>query len=134
MKYVSLVIATVAVIALTIVTIRIGISSDGSCTVIREVRNTDGDRKAVLFLVQAHATVADSYQVSIVDAVESVTDGDRGNAFIVDDDHGRRPLDSTAIDLLWHGRDTLQITYDRRLRIFARNGSVGGVIVVYTTK
>lgn len=134
MKYILFVIAIVIMIALTIVVIRMDIFSSGTCMVVREAWNTGASRKAVLFLVQAHATVADSYQVSITDATESPEDGDRGNVFIVDGDHGSVSLDSTAIDLRWRGGDTLQITYDRRLRTFAMNDLVDGVVVVYTRK
>jgi len=134
MKYILLVIAVAVLIALSIVLLRMDISSSGTCTMVREVSNTGASRKAVLFLVQAHATVADSYQVSVMDATASLEDGDRGNVFIVDGDHGRRVLDSTAIDLRWRGRDTLLITYDRRLRTFVMNTSVDGVAVVYAMK
>jgi len=134
MKYILFVIAIVIMIALTIVVIRMEIFSSGTCMVVREAWNTGASRKAVLFLVQAHTTVADSYQVSIMDATESPEDGDRGNVFIVDGDHGSVSLDSTAIDLRWRGGDTLQITYDRRLRTFAMNDLVDGVVVVYTSK
>lgn len=134
MKYIVLVIAIVIMIALTIVVARMEILSSGTCTIVREAWNAGASRKAVLFLVQAHATVADSYQVSIMDAKESPRDGDRGNVFIVDDDHGSLRLDTTAIDLRWRSRDTLQIVYDRRLRTFAMNDLVEGVVVIYTVK
>mgnify|MGYP000947028284 CR=1 FL=1 len=133
MKY-ALIVAVIVMIALSIVVVTIWNSAQGTCTVVKEVRNTEAGRKAVLFLVQAHATVADSYQVSVVDATTSIRDGDRGNAFVVDGDHGRTVLGSAAVDLRWQGADTLRIVYDRRLRTFAMNTTVDGVAVVYEKK
>lgn len=109
----ALCIAAIVMIALSIVVATIWNSAQGTRTVVKEARNTEVGRKAVLFLVQAQATVADSYQVPVMDATASIRDGDRGNAFVVDGDHGRTVLDSTAIDLRWHGADTLRIVYDR---------------------
>jgi hypothetical protein len=104
---------------------------DGSDTVIKTSVNESHTKKAVLFLREAGATVANSYQVSILNYKDSFDTTAVGNAFTVDDDHGKTWLHPDAINLNWLSDGKLEISYDKKLRTFTMETSVNDVTVFY---
>ena len=107
---------------------------DGSNTIIKESANKRQDKKAVLFLRQAGATVSDSYQVTVMEYDTKFDTTSVGNTFTVDTDHGKTFLDSTSIDLSWLSNDTLEIIYNKKLRTFVQKMKVAGVTIIYKAR
>lgn len=107
---------------------------DGSNTSVKESANNKHSKKAVLFLREAGTTVANSYQVSITDYKTEFDTLATGNTFTVDDDHGKTNLNPKSINFSWVSEDTIEISYDKKLRTFIKNKTVDGVIVVYKSK
>jgi len=107
---------------------------DGSNTLVKESANTKHTKKSILFLRQAGATVADSYQVSVLDYKSRFDTVAVGNVFTTDDDHGKANLNPKAINFIWLANDTLEISYDKNLRTFIKEKSVDGVTIVYKVK
>jgi len=107
---------------------------DGSNTLVRENPNKNHTKKAVLFLRQAGATVADSYQVTITNYKTEFDTVAIGNTFTVDDNHGEAYLSPKCIDLNWVSDNTLEIIYDKKLRTFIQEKFVNGITVIYKTK
>jgi hypothetical protein len=125
---------------LSILILASGISScfsllgDGSNTFVKESANTKHSKKVVLFLRQAGATVGDSYQVSVTDFKKQFDTLAVGNAFTVDDDHGKANLNPKAINFNWISDDTIEISYDKKLRTFIQEKNIDGVTIVYKLK
>jgi hypothetical protein len=107
---------------------------DGSDTFIKESSNNNHSKKAVLFLREAGATVADSYQVSITDYTGEFDSTAVGNAFIVDGAHGKANLTQKAINFNWLSKDTIEIGYDKNLRTFLQEKNINGVTIIYKAK
>jgi len=108
--------------------------SDGSDTVIKESSNKQHDKKAILFLREAGATVSDSYQVTVMDFNNKFDTTEVGNTFTVDPDHDKTWLDSTSINFTWLSNDTLQIDYDKKLRTFIQEKKVEDVTIIYKSR
>jgi hypothetical protein len=108
--------------------------SDGSDTIIKQSSNPRQDKKVILFLREAGATVPDSYQVTVMDFGDKFDKTSVGNIFTVDTDHGKTWLDSTSINFNWLSNDTLQIDYNKKLRTFIQEKSIDGVIIIYKTR
>jgi hypothetical protein len=107
---------------------------DGSDSLIKESSNERHTKKAILFLRQAGATVADSYQVSVTDYENTFDTTQVGNTFTVDTNHGDTGLDSTSINFIWLSDDSLQIDYDKKLRTFIQQANVDGVTITYKAR
>ena len=99
-------------------------------TLIKASPNSDSTKKAVLLQNDGNATVDLSLQVSILDYSYKLSGKETGNAFTVDRNHGTRGLDSASINFTWISKDTLQIDYDQKLRIFIQENHVDDVTVV----
>jgi hypothetical protein len=110
------------------------LSDTGTNTLIKESSNKRHDKKAILFLKEAAATVPDSYQVTVCDNDHTLDKGEVGNAFRVDTDHGKTWLDSSSINFTWLSSDTLQIDYDKKLRTFIQENKVQGVTLMYSAR
>jgi len=101
-------------------------------TLVKESVNKRHTKKAILFLKESGATVADSYQVTIANVQHALdTINEVGNAFTADDNHGVTLLDTNSIVLTWLDNDTLQIDYDKKLRAFTQETHVDNVTIVY---
>jgi len=107
---------------------------DGSDEFIKESANNKHSKKAVLFLREAGATVANSYQVSITDYKTEFDSTAVGNTFTVDGDHGKANLYPGAIDFKWLSEDTVEISYDKNLRTFIQENHIDGTAIIYKTK
>jgi hypothetical protein len=92
------------------------------------------DKKAILFLKEAGATVADSYQVTVCDNDHTLAKGEVGNTFTVDTNHGETSLDTASINFTWVGNDTLQIDYNRKLRTFIQEKNIDGIKIIYKAR
>jgi hypothetical protein len=121
-------------IFVTIISSCFSLLGDGSNKLVKESVNNKHSKKAVLFLREAGATVANSYQVSITDYKTEFDAVAVGNVFTVDDDHGKANLDAKAINFNWISDDTVEISYDKNLRTFIQQKNIGGVTVVYKIK
>ena len=107
---------------------------DGSNTLVKESANSKHSKKSILFLREAGATVANSYQVSVIDYKNEFDTVQVGNVFTVDDDHGKAYLNAKAINFNWISDDTLEISYDKGLRTFIQKKNLDGVTIIYKTK
>ncbi len=107
---------------------------DSTNMLIKDIPNVAHTKKAILFLKEAGATAADSYQLSIVDYDKEFDKSANGNTFIVDDDHGSARLNPECIELRWLSNERLLIIYDKKLRTFLQEKSVEGVVVNYEYK
>jgi hypothetical protein len=107
---------------------------DSINNLIKDKPNFAHTKKAILFLKEAGATAADSYQLSIVDYDEEFDKSANGNVFIVDGDHGNAWLNPKCIELAWKANDTLLIIYDKKLRTFLQEKAIDGVTIVYQHK
>ena len=104
----------------------------GTNTFVKESSNGRHSKKAILFLKEAGATVADSYQVTIANIQHALDTTDEvGNTFTVDENHGATLLDTNSVGFTWLDNDTLQIDYDKKLRTFTQKSHVDGVTIVY---
>ena len=110
------------------------LTDGGQSTLIKASSNASGSKKAILFLRESGATVADSYQVSVTDQNHTLEKSEVGNAFTVDTNHGQTIFNSGSIDFLWKSNDTLEIKYDNQLRTFIQNNTVNGVVILYHPK
>jgi|GEM_PF-1354299 len=104
---------------------------DSTNSFVKDKVNIERTKKAILFVKEGGATVADSYQLSIVDYSTAFDKAAKGNTFIVDGDHGRARLTPESVVLTWRANDTLLITYDKKLRIFLQEKAIDGVVVNY---
>lgn len=80
---------------------------EGSDTLIKENANKRKTRKADLFLREAGATVADSYQVSIADNDNRFNNTSVGNTFIVDAVQSKTGLNENSVNINWIAEDSL---------------------------
>lgn len=110
------------------------LNDTGANTLIKESVNKLGDKKAILFLKEAGATVADSYQVTVCDKDHALDKGEVGNTFTVDTNHGQTFLDTASINFIWLGNDTLQIDYDKKLRTFLQEEKVNNIVIIYSAR
>jgi hypothetical protein len=106
----------------------------GTNTLIKELSNKSHNKKAILFLKEAGASVSDSYQVTITDINHILDNNEVGNTFTVDTDHDNTHLDKTSIKLTWLSGSILQIDYDKRLRAFIQEKSISGVSIIYKSR
>ena len=126
---------TVTVILLTFSLISCLSAGDtGTNTFIKETASESHDKKAVLFLKEAGATVSDSYQVTICDNDHTLDNEEVGNTFTVDTNHGETFLDTASINFTWLSNDSLQIDYDKKLRTFIQKKKVKGVTIIYNAR
>lgn len=93
-----------------------------SIEVIYEIKNENlhpsGMRqKAVLAVDPAELNVGDGYQVYVLPEKESIKGNDYGIVFSANNWDNGLPRDSSDIKLKWLSRDTLKITYHKKLRI-----------------
>ena len=109
-------------------------SDTGTNSLIKESSDQGHHKKAILFLKEAGATVADSYQVTVCDNDQTLDRGEVGNTFTVDTNHGKTILDSASINFTWLSSDTLQIDYDKKLRTFTQNTNVDSVTIIYKAR
>src|ERR1019366_7098256 len=112
------------IFSLTFILTFCSLLGDGSDTVIKESINGRHDKRAILFLREAGATVSDSYQVTVMDYSDTFDPTEAGNTFTVDTDHGKTWFDSTSINFTWRSEDTLRIDYDKKLRTFIQEKEV----------
>ena len=122
------------IFTLTFIMTSCSLLGDGSDTVIKQSINERHDKKAILFLREAGATVSDSYQVTVMDYGDKFDTTEVGNAFTVDTDHGKTWLDSASINFTWRSNDTLQIDYDKKLRTFIQEKKVDDVTIIYKAR
>jgi hypothetical protein len=107
------------------------LAGDSTNTILTEILNQNGSKKAILFLKEGGTTVSNSYQLTIADGAYKLKTSEAGNTFIADDDHGITNLDSTSIQLLWIMNDSLKVTYNKKLRTYIQRLKVNGVGVLY---
>jgi len=119
---------------ITIISSCFSLLGDGSNTLVKESANNKHSKKAVLFLREAGATVANSYQVSITDYKTEFDTVAVGNVFTVDDDHDKAILDPKAISFSWLANDTIEISYNKNLRTFIQEKNIDGITIVYKVK
>jgi hypothetical protein len=134
MGHIVKLIPTIFILTFTVASCLSSAMSDGSDTVIKESSNKQQDKKAILFLREAGATVSDSYQVTVMDYNNKFDTTEVGNTFTVDPDHGKTWLDSASINFTWLSNDTLQIDYDKKLRTFIQEKKVEDVTIIYKAR
>ena len=106
----------------------------GKSVLLRETSNEIKSRKAILLDNGGNATTDNSLQVSVLNYGAKVSDTELGNTFTVDSNHGAAKQDTSSIEFRWLANDTLQITYDQKLRTFIQRKNVNGVTVLYQPK
>ena len=106
----------------------------GKAVVLRETSNEIKTKKAILLDNGGNATTDNSLQVSVLNYGAKVSDIELGNTFTVDSDHGATKQDTSSIEFTWLTNDTLQISYDKKLRTFIQRDKVNGVTVLYQPK
>ena len=97
------------------------------------VPSPDGRWEAVLFERDCGATTDFATHVSLLSAGAKLPNK-AGNVFTADSDHGQAPLvagNVISVSIKWAGRDSLEIRYDRRARVFSREPKVQGISIVY---
>jgi hypothetical protein len=106
----------------------------GACgnDLIRTLASPDGGRKLVIFQRDCGATTGFSTQASLLPA------GDRlrgsGNLFIADTDHGKAPSGpggGPQLAARWIAKDTLELRYHPRARIFRADSVQQGITIRY---
>lgn len=101
--------------------------------IIYERQDYEGIRNAILFIKSGGATVGDSYQISILPYQNKLSNSDAGNIFICDSPNLGLTSDTSMIKLNWISYDTLQITYNKKLRVFKAVAKTKDTIVIYDT-
>jgi hypothetical protein len=99
--------------------------------VLSRFRSPDGEHDAALFVRNCGATTGPNVQVSVVKR-DAIPRG-KGNVFIADAVHGsalRAELPS-VVRIHWRADAELQVTMDRRLRVFLQRSTAEGVRVLY---
>ena len=104
--------------------------------VIYEIKNeslyTSGMRqKAVLAIEPAELNVGDGYHVYVLPEEESINGNDYGIVFTANNWDNALPRDSSDIKLKWLSRDTLKITYHKKLRILNQVIRTRDNVIVY---
>jgi hypothetical protein len=107
---------------------------DNRVTFVKASSNPAKTMKAVLLQNDGNATVDFSLQVSVIKNDDTFTKKGPGNAFIVDANHGATTLDSSSVNFTWLSNDSLQIDYNKNLRVFLKNNNVNAVKLTYKTK
>jgi hypothetical protein len=107
------------------------LSDGGSNTLVKESTNNVHSKKAILFLREAGATVANSYQVSIIDYKTKFDTVAIGNTFTADDNHGKANLNPGAVNFKWLSDDTVEISYNKNLRTYIQKRTMDGVAIIY---
>ena len=107
----------------------------GSCgnVIVRELASSGDGHRAVVFERNCNATTGFSTQVSVL-AAGAVLPDSSGNVFIADTNHGNAPAEpggGPQVDIRWVASDTLEVRYDGRARVFAREAQHAGVAVRY---
>lgn len=110
------------------------LAGDATNTVIRQSSNRLHTHKAFLFLREGGATVADSYQISVLNYNDKFDTTAVGNTFVVDGDHGKAELNTESVDLKWLSDDSLLITYDGKLRQFLQKRKAEDITIIYKCK
>ena len=72
------------IFSLTLILTSCSLLGEGSDIVIKQSVNERYDKKAILFLREAGATVSDSYQVTVMGYGDKFDTTEVGNAFTVD--------------------------------------------------
>lgn len=99
---------------------------------IRVVPNSSRTKKAVLLRNDGNATVDISLRVSVLDYEYRLTGKEIGAAFVADGNHGAAFPDTASIGFKWRAADTLEVSYDKRLRIFQQLPETNGVTILYS--
>ena len=98
--------------------------------VLTDVASPDMHNHAVVFERDCGATTGFSTQVSILPAGRAISDG--GNVLIVDDDRGRAATGlgrGPSVAVRWIDARTVELRYDRRVRVFKRDTVRDGIQV-----
>jgi hypothetical protein len=109
---------------------------DSMCgvTVVRRTPSPNGRLEAVLFERNCGATTDFATNLSLVKRGNPIPN-DAGNLLVADSDQGRAQLEPGHVIRLsveWVGSDSLIVRYDRRARVFRREGNAHGVSVHYS--
>jgi len=102
-------------------------------SLVSRVPSPDGRWEAVLFERDCGATTDFATHVSLLSAGAKLPNKP-GNVFTADSDHGQAPLvagNVINVSIKWAGRDSLEVRYDRRARVFSQEPKVQGVSIVY---
>ena len=100
----------------------------------QEVNSPDGKYKAVIFERDCGATTDFSTQVSIIKSSTSVGQGDSGNAFVADSNHGAVAVNGKGIlpiEVRWIDSRTVEVSAPAKARVFSRRERVGDVNLQY---
>ncbi|MGF2414513.1 MAG: hypothetical protein ACQUYJ_19415 [Ferruginibacter sp.] len=103
----------------------------GDNSVLKEVYNSQGSKKAILFSKEGNATVDLSLQVTVTGYDYKLSEKETGNTFTVDSDHNAAKQDTGSIDFNWLSNDSLQIEYDNKLRVFIQQMKIDDVTILY---
>jgi hypothetical protein len=103
----------------------------GPATKIKAVYNPTKTMQAILFVKGGNATETDSYQVSVKSSNDVLDSVEVGNAFTVDDNHGKTRLNVNSINFKWITPKQLVIDYDKNLRTFFQVNDVSGITIKY---
>ena len=103
----------------------------GECTFLKEASNKKNSKKAILCLRDGNATADRSLHVTVMESEDEPEEREFGNTFTVDSDHNATRQDASSIGFTWLSEDTLQIDYDRKLRVFIQEKRVNDVTIVY---
>lgn len=101
---------------------------------LKQIYNTNNEKRAVLFLKENGATSDNSLQVSILSANHELSKEEAGNVFTVDSNHDSTSQNENSMNILWVSNDSLKIEYDKRLRTFIKESTHEGVTIVYVPK
>jgi hypothetical protein len=101
---------------------------------LKEAYNKKGSKKAILFSKEGNATSDNSLQVTVEGYDYKFDKTAVGNTFTVDSDHNSAKQDSSSINFTWLTNDTLQIDYDKKLRVFIQEKKVEDVVVLYKSR
>jgi hypothetical protein len=109
-------------------------SGDCANEMISERPSLDGGQRAVVFHRSCGANAGFSTHVSLVPGNDALPDS-VGNLFIANTNQGTAPAGphgGPAIEVRWIARDTIEVRFHPRARVFARQARVNGVEVRYT--
>jgi hypothetical protein len=99
--------------------------------IVKQRRDYKNIRNCILFIKNGGATVGDSYQISILSFQDKLSDSDTGNIFVADDRNGSISSDTSRINFEWIGLDTLNINFDKSLRVFKMKTKASDVTIIY---
>jgi hypothetical protein len=102
-------------------------------SLINEVYNQRGSKKAVLFIRRGNATVDDSFHLLLTGYDHEFTSSDMGNILVVDSE--KNPgIDSSAVSATWISNDSLLVSYQKGLRIFRADSTFEEVKILFEVK